>query len=90
MLLIDDLICAPGKFVFWILRQVHEAAEKELGQESERIRFELSELHRRLESGTISEPEFDAHERELLDRLEKLELDGRNHSEVGNSGEDAA
>jgi gas vesicle protein GvpG len=88
VLLIDDLICAPGKFVLWILRQVHEAAKKELEQESEHITLELAELHRHLESGMIREPEFDARERELLDRLE--ELNGRSHSEVGDSGEDIA
>lgn len=88
MLLIDDLICAPGKFVLWILRQVKEAAEKELEQESEQIALELTELHRRLESGMIREEEFDTRERELLDRLE--ELNGRSYSEVENSGEDTA
>lgn len=85
MLLIDDLICAPGKFVFWILRQVHEAAEKELVQESERIRLELADLHRRLESRTISERDFDAWERELLDRLEKLEGSGESAEVEGSS-----
>jgi hypothetical protein len=73
MLLIDDLIRAPGKFVLWVMRQVHEAAEKELDQEGERLTAELSELHRRLESGAIGEREFAARERELLDRLDELD-----------------
>lgn len=88
MLLIDDLICAPGKFVLWILRQVKEAAEKELEQESEQIALELTELHRRLESGMIREEEFDTRERELLDRLDQL--NGCSYSEVEDSGEDTA
>lgn len=72
MLLIDDLILAPGKFVFWILRQVHEAAEKEMDQEAERLTAELGELHRRLESGAVDEREFDAREHHILDRLDEL------------------
>lgn len=80
MLLIDDLILGPGKFVLWIVRQVDEAAQKEMEQEAERITAELSDLHRLLESGGISEAEFDAREHELLDRLdqanERAALDG--------------
>ena len=76
MLLIDDLILSPGKFVFWILRQVHEAAEKELDHEAERLTAELGELHRGLESGAVGEREFDAREREILDRLDQLNARG--------------
>ena len=76
MLLIDDLILAPGKFVFWILRQVHEAAEKEMDQEAERLTAELGELHRLLESGAVDEREFDAREHEILDRLDELKARG--------------
>ena len=76
MLLIDDLFLAPGKFVLWALRQVQEAAEKELDQEGERLTVELSELHRRLEARAIGEDEFDLREREILDRLEKLKARG--------------
>lgn len=72
MLLIDDLILAPGKFVFWILRQIEEAAENDLDQEGERLSAELGELHRRLEAGAIDERAFDAREAEILDRLDEL------------------
>ena len=53
MLLIDDLLLAPGSFALWILRQVHEAAEKEMDQEAERITAELGELHGHLELSLI-------------------------------------
>ncbi len=72
MLLIDDLLLSPGKFVVWVLRQVHDAAEKEMENEAERITGHLGDLHRLLESGRISEEEFDARERKLLDRLEEI------------------
>ncbi len=75
MFLIDDLLLGPGKFVLWIVRQVHEAAQKDMDQETERITAELGELHRLLEAGGISEDAFDARERQLLDRLD--EFNGR-------------
>lgn len=81
MLLIDDLILSPGKFVLWIMRQVHDAAEKEMDQEGERITAELGELHRRLEAGAVSEEEFDMRERKLLDRLDELNARGESDSE---------
>jgi len=73
MLLIDDLLVSPATFVLWILRQVQQAAEKELKDEAERIPGQLAELHRLLESGQIGEEEFDARERKLLDRLDALD-----------------
>ncbi len=73
MLLVDDLVLAPGKFVLWIIRQVHEAAREELSGERQRVTAELGRLHGLLESGRISEAQFDLRERELLDRLDALE-----------------
>ncbi len=86
MLLIDDLILAPGRFLIWVARQVHEAAGKEFGQEAERITAELGELHRRLESGAVEEHEFAARERELLDRLDELEASAAGGDEPGTDG----
>ena len=73
MLLIDDLIVGPGKFLLWVCRQVQEAAEKETEQEAQRLTAELGELHRRLESGDISTDAFDLRETQILDRLERLQ-----------------
>lgn len=81
MLLIDDLIVGPGKFVLWIMRQVHEAAQREMEQEAERISADLIDLHRRLEAGAISEAQFEQREAQLLDRLEELEEEGRSEAE---------
>jgi len=73
MFLLDDLVLAPGKFVLWIVRQVHEAAKEEMSGEKQRLTAELSRLHGMLESGRLSEEEFDLREGELLDRLDALE-----------------
>ncbi len=73
MLLLDDLIASPFKFVLWVMEQVHDAAQQEMREETERIPLELAELYRMLEAGQISEDEFDRRERALLDRLEQLD-----------------
>lgn len=72
MFLIDDILLSPFKGLLWIFREVHNAAEQELSSEEQSITNELSELYRMLETGQISEPEFDSREKQFLDRLEKI------------------
>jgi len=73
MFLIDDLMLSPAKFVLWVFRQVQEAAQEELSGERQRLTAELGQLHAMLESGRLSEDEFDTLEGVLLDRLDALE-----------------
>ncbi len=72
MFLIDDLLLFPGSFLIWVMRKIHEAAQEELENDTVRITTELSELHRTLETGAITEAQFDAREKELLDRLDRI------------------
>ena len=73
MFLLDDLLLSPVKGVLWIFREIHDAAQQELAGESEAITLALSELYMKLETGQISEAEFDAQEKVLLDRLDRLQ-----------------
>jgi hypothetical protein len=73
MFLIDDLLLSPVKGVLWVFREIHDAAQQELAGESEAITAALSELYMRLETGQITEAEFDAQEKVLLDRLDRLQ-----------------
>jgi uncharacterized protein involved in exopolysaccharide biosynthesis len=73
MLLVDDLIAAPFKGLFWVFKKIHRAAVDELEQRRQETRGELTELYMQLETGRISEREFDAREKELLDRLEQVQ-----------------
>ena len=75
MLVADDVLLFPIRSLFWIFREVHKAAQEELENEAEALTTELSDLYMMLETGKISENEFDAREKELLDRLDKLEED---------------
>ncbi|WP_017588089.1 gas vesicle protein GvpG [Nocardiopsis ganjiahuensis] len=63
---------APIRFVNWTTNQVLDAAEREMYDPS-RIRQQLAELSERLDSGELSECEFDELEDELLDELEEAE-----------------
>jgi hypothetical protein len=75
MFLIDDLLLSPVKGVLWVFREIHDAAQKERAGESEAITAALSELYMKLETGQITETEFDAQEKVLLDRLDRLQAE---------------
>jgi len=73
MLVIDDILLAPFHGLGFILRQIHQAAQQELENESDNLRAELSELYMMLETHQIPEEEFTAREAMLLDRLDRVE-----------------
>jgi hypothetical protein len=73
MFLIDDLLLAPAKGVLWVFKEIHEAAQQELAGESDAITASLTELYMKLDTGQITEVEFDAQEKVLLDRLDRIQ-----------------
>ena len=75
MFLVDDILLSPAKGLLWVFREIHDAAQQELAGESETITAALSELYMRLETGQITESEFDAQETTLLDRLDRLQAE---------------
>ena len=75
MFLIDDILLAPAKGLLWVFREIHDAAQQELAGESATITAALSELYMRLETGQITEAQFDAQETTLLDRLDRLQAE---------------
>jgi hypothetical protein len=77
MVLVDDLLMFPIRSVLWIFREIHHAAQEELANETESITAELSSLYMMLETGKISEEEFAAEEKTLLDRLDRIQTPGR-------------
>ena len=76
MFIIDDILLSPIYGVIWLARKLSDAAREELASEKESITFELSELYMMLETGRITEAEFDQREKELLDRLTRMEESG--------------
>jgi hypothetical protein len=73
MFLVDDLLMAPAKGLLWVFQEIHDAAQQELAGEGEAVTAALSELYQKLESGRLTEAEFDAQETVLLDRLDSLQ-----------------
>ena len=73
MFLLDKLLLSPLYGTLWAARQVHNALRQERAAEPGRITADLSELYMMLETGRITEAEFAAREKELLDRLERIE-----------------
>jgi len=81
MLFIDTLLLSPIYGAIWAARQVHHAIEQERAAEPARITAELSELYMMLETRRITEAEFDAREKVLLDQLDRLQEPENNHPE---------
>jgi hypothetical protein len=77
MFLVDDLLLSPVKGVLWVFQEIHDAAQQELAGEREAITAALSELYLKLETGQITEAEFDAQEKVLLDRLDRRQAEAR-------------
>lgn len=76
MFLVDDILFFPAKSLLWIFREIHNAVQQEQKSESESLTTELSELYMMLETGRITEQEFDKRESEILDRLDAIQENG--------------
>ncbi len=83
MLVIDDILLFPVRGLFFVFQQINNAVQEEVAGDAKAIRTELRELYMMLETGRIIEEQFDAREKELLDRLEQSE--GSSQSTQSNS-----
>jgi hypothetical protein len=83
MLLVDDLLLLPVRGIALVAQKIHQAAEQESADEAQAIRDELRQMYMKVETGKLSEAEFDALEKPLLDRLEKLESRGADDDDDG-------
>lgn len=72
MLLIDDILFSPVRGLLWVFKELSNTVNMEIANEAESITAELSELYMMLETGKITEKEFDAQEKEFLDRLDAI------------------
>ncbi len=76
MLIIDDLLAGPVRGLIFVLKEIDKAVQAEREAEERRTMHELSELHRQLDAGQITEAEFDVREQVLLDQLDELHGEG--------------
>ena len=73
MLLVDDLLLAPFTSLLWVFKEIHEAVQQEKAGETEAVTRSLSELYMKFETGAITEEQFAAEEKQLLDWLDEIE-----------------
>lgn len=76
MFIVDDILLFPAHSILWIFRELYNAAQEEVANEAESLTTQLSELYMALETGRMTEAEFDEREKELLDRLDAVEARG--------------
>ena len=83
MLLVDDILFFPVSSILWIFREISKIAHEELAGEAQSITEQLRLLYMQLETGRITEQQFDAEEKLLLDRLDAINsrLEGEEESE---------
>ena len=74
MFLIDDILLVPMRGLFWIFKEIRNAAKEEQANEAQAITTKLIELYMMLETGQLTETEFDAEEKVLLDRLDAIKV----------------
>lgn len=72
MFLLDDLLLAPIKGVTWVGEKLRDFADKELF-DPDKIQEELMTLQARVDMGEIEEEEYNAREKELLERLAEIQ-----------------
>lgn len=85
MLILDNLLISP---LLWIFREINEAVQKEQAGEAESVTRSLSELYMKLETGAITEQEFDEAEAQLLDRLDAIRDREEGLAEEGEEGDE--
>ncbi len=83
MLILDNLLLSP---LLWIFREINESVQKEQAGEAEAVTRSLSELYMKLDTGAITEQEFEAEETLLLDRLDAIRE--RDEAQAGEGDED--
>lgn len=84
MLLIDDLLAAPLRGLFFVLKEISAAVQAERAADERRIIAELAALHRQLDGNQITEADFANRETRLLQQLDSL----RGEGEANGSGPD--
>ncbi len=90
MFLLDDIFLAPFKGLVWVFEEVRDAAEQELANDADLVTIQLQQLYTMLESGQMTEAEFETRESELLDRLDAIQERGAgDEDEWDDSEEDA-
>ena len=86
MLLVDDILCFPFSSILWIFREISKIAHEELDGEGQRVNEQLRLLYMQLETGRITEEQFEAEEKLLLGRLDAIDRRLEDEGEIEDPG----
>jgi hypothetical protein len=75
-MMIGSLLMSPMNGLTFIMREIAHAVDEAREAGRKAIMADLQELHRLIERGSITEPEFELRETALLDQLEGLPGNG--------------
>ena len=81
MFLLDDILTSPFGALGRVFREIHKAVLAEV-EDRPSIVQQLQQLYMQLETGKISEEEFQRREAALLDRLDEMERIERGGSQT--------
>lgn len=73
MFLLDDILLAPVNGLVWLAQKIDEVVKKETSDDG-RIKEKLMELQLKFELDEITEEEYNKKEKELLERLDALQI----------------
>lgn len=90
MFLVDNLLLAPFTSLLWVFKEIDAAVQRETVGETEGLTRSLGELYMKLETGAITEEQFEAEEKQLLDRLDAVELRRQGGGAEGDEATDDA
>lgn len=80
MFVLDNLLTAPGKAVYFLLKELARKAQEEW-LDDDAVKQELQELYVLMDSGAVSDKEFELREIQLVERLQQIarvKLEGGN------------
>lgn len=66
------LLSAGVRSLLWVFEEIADRVENERFDE-DAVKAELTDLYMKLESGAISEDQFERHEAELVQQLQEIE-----------------
>jgi len=72
MLIIDDLLLLPAQMLWKIFEGVKDEVDKELYPDEEQCKEKLLTLQMALETGQITEVDYEAEEEKIMERLRFL------------------
>jgi hypothetical protein len=72
MFLVDNILLAPFNSLIWVFKEIHESAQQEIDGEADSVTHALSALYMQLDTGDITDEQFAAEEKVLLDRLDEI------------------